>query len=88
MTYKEVMNYGAGYFKRSEDEWKRARFIAFYSIIPHAKKGKIKKPEDLLKLPSEAIIPTMSKQEREVKAKEVLKKMDPSKYEKIYGKEY
>lgn len=86
MTYKEVMNYGAGYFKRSEDEWKRARFIAFYSIIPHAKKGKIKKPEDLIKLPSDwQGKPTMSEEERKEKAKEVLKKINPKQYDKVYG---
>ena len=35
------------------EHWQRARLEAFYSFLPHAKKGAMNRPSDLFKLPGD-----------------------------------
>lgn len=66
------MNYISGYQRRNEDKWNMVRTLSFYTIMPHSKKGKINKPKDLFKLPSDSTSkPTMSEADRKIKAQEV-----------------
>lgn len=39
------------------EAWKRARLQAFYSFLPHTKKGALRKPEDMFRLPGENTLP-------------------------------
>lgn len=35
---------------RDRAQWERARVVAFFSVLPHAKKGSLRKPADLFPL--------------------------------------
>jgi hypothetical protein len=37
--------------------WQRTRMEAFYSFLPHTKKGALRKPEDMFRLPGENTLP-------------------------------
>jgi len=38
---------------RERAQWERARVMAFFSVLPHAKKGSLRKPADLFPLDGE-----------------------------------
>lgn len=59
------------YFRRKgfedlqTESWKRARLQAFYSFLPHTKKGALRRPENLFQLPGENELPEYSELQKE-----------------------
>ena len=43
--------------ERVQSEWERARYAAFFAVVPHVNKGAIKQPSDLGKFPWEQTAP-------------------------------
>ena len=44
-------------YEGEKNEWERARYAAFFAVMPHVKKGAIKQPSDLGKFPWEQTAP-------------------------------
>ena len=61
-----------GFARREQGAWERARYIAFYAVAPHAKKGSFRKLTDLTKFPWEERTVYQSEQARE-QAEKLLK---------------
>lgn len=62
-----------GYARREQAEWERARYIAFYAVTPHVKKGSIRRMRDLGVFPWEKEGPYTSDAMRK-EAEELLRK--------------
>lgn len=56
-TLRSIVNRIDGYNKhytlQQQEAWERSRLVAYFSVMPHTKKGKIKAPTDLVKFPWE-----------------------------------
>ena len=90
MTPREFDNYRIGYVRRVEGfertDWSRARYIAWASLTPHAKKGSLETPKDLFEFDWEK--DDREKLERKLeRAKRYLpktrKELDSKKWEKV-----
>lgn len=51
MSLKEFKLAQRGFFEKTKQErqlkWEAARYIAFNTLVPHAKKGRLRNPKDL-----------------------------------------
>ena len=47
MSLKEYKLAQRGFFKNTQRQWEIARYIAFNTLVPHAKKGRLNSPKDL-----------------------------------------
>lgn len=51
-----------GFEANNWEQWRIARTVAFYAFLPHTKKGAIKNPEGLFRLPDEQRLPHLTEE--------------------------
>lgn len=52
-TPRYFFNRQKGFERVQLEQWQRSRLEAFYAFLPHTKKGALKRPSDLFKLPGD-----------------------------------
>ena len=52
-----------GYEKQRQHQYELARWISFWAVVPHAKKGAVKNPQSLAQFTWEKVTPELTKEQ-------------------------